>query len=242
MFKRKKTKPEKPEQHSDFPSFSGTPYLEVIDRLEAEISPTWYLEIGSRSGTSLARRKCNFIGVDPEFDLGSKVFNQAPQMHFMQMTSDAFFESNFLGKLGIKPELAFVDGLHIFDFALRDIMNCERSMSPGGAILVHDVLPFNYKMAEREYVVGTPWTGDVWKAMLALFDYRSDLKITMLGASKTGLACIEGLDANNSVLQEKYDEIIARYEPLELAETGVDIYFDRFDIVDPDTFSLRSQG
>lgn len=240
MFKRKKKKIEKPEQHPDFPTFSGTHYLEVIDRLEVEINPTWYLEIGSRSGTSLARRKSNFVGVDPEFALSAKVFNDAPQMHFMQMTSDAFFESNFLGRLGITPELAFVDGLHIFDFALRDIMNCEKTMAPGGAILVHDVLPFSYKMAEREYIVGTPWTGDVWKAILALIDYRPDLKITMLGASKTGLACIQGFNAKNTTLDEKYDEIIARYEPMDLAEKGASFYFDRFEIVDPDAFSLQS--
>ena len=154
LFGKKPAKGVAPE--AGFPHNTGTHYLDVLDAAEAIMKPDFYLEIGSRSGTSLARRNCNFIGVDPEFRVRAQVFNTAPQMHFMQMTSDAFFESKFLDRLGLRPQMAFIDGMHWFEFALRDFMNAERCMDSSGLVFLHDVLPFNAQMTRRDYTPGTP--------------------------------------------------------------------------------------
>ena len=244
MFGRKKRTPApKALPHGDFPVLDGMHYLQVFDRVDEILKPDWYLEIRSRSGTSLARRSCNFVGVDPEFAIAADVFSDAAQMHFMQMTSDAFFASKFLPNLGITPDIAFVDGLHHFEYAFRDILNAEATMTPDGVIFVHDVLPFNYHMVSRDYEVGLPWTGDVWKTILALMEARPDLKISMLGAQKTGLAAIQNLDPSNPLIRGDLEDIYDRYRALDLKELGASYYFSRFEIVDPSAFleSLRTR-
>ena len=68
--------------HSDFPRCGSTSYSSVLSALEAGKNVEWYLEIGSRSGASVALRKCNFIAVDPEFKIKADVFNDASNMFF----------------------------------------------------------------------------------------------------------------------------------------------------------------
>ena len=48
------------------------------------------------------------------------------------MTSDDFFASHDLAQvLGGRPvDLAYIDGMHQFEFALRDFMNLERYVGP----------------------------------------------------------------------------------------------------------------
>lgn len=237
LFGKKTAKAVAPE--AGYPQNTGTHYLDVLDAAEAITKPELYLEIGSRSGTSLARRKCSFVGVDPEFHVQAQVFNSAPHMHFMQMTSDAFFESKFLDRLGMKPQMAFIDGMHWFEFALRDFMNSERVMDPRGLVFFHDVLPFTADMTKRDYVPGTPWTGDVWKTILALVEMRSDLRIDVITAAKTGLACVRGLDAGNEVLWSQYDAVIAKYLPLSIQDYGIGTYLSKLNLVAPEDF-LRS--
>lgn len=219
-----------------YPRNAGTHYLDVLDAAEAVLQPDLYLEIGSRSGTSLARRKCSFIGIDPEFCLATPVYNSGRQMHFMQMTSDDFFKSDFLGKLGLRPEMAFVDGMHLFEFALRDFINCERTMARDGVIFFHDVLPFNAAMTSRTYVPGTPWTGDVWKTILALVETRPDLTVSVVGAAKTGLACVRGLKGSDASWGVGYDEIVSRYRDLDLGSYGISKYLDKVRPVAPEQF------
>ncbi|PWE33313.1 hypothetical protein DDZ14_05905 [Maritimibacter sp. 55A14] len=228
------------EQHPDFPKIDGMRYTEVLGAIEARRGIDWYLEIGSRSGTSIAQRKCNFVAVDPFFAIKAPVFNGAPQMHFMQMTSDDFFASGFLQKAGIRPDLAFIDGLHLFEFALRDFMNAEKTMGRDGIICLHDVCPFNYAMTTRDTAyyekLRRPWTGDVWKVMAVLMEYRPDLKIDILPAHKTGLGCVTHLEAGNTVLDEKYDEILARYQDFELEDAGAGSYYGSFSLRDPEAY------
>lgn len=155
-------------------------------------------------------------------------------MLFFQQTSDAFFESNFLAKAGIRPDFAFVDGMHLFDFALRDFMNLEKNMARDGVICFHDVCPFNYEMTTRDtdYLKqGLPWTGDVWKTIHILLELRPDLKIDVIDAHKTGLAVVTNLDAANTTLADRYDELIRRYEPMELKDIGADAYYGKFKLV-----------
>jgi hypothetical protein len=237
MFRRKKTR--KSEEHPDFPRMEATSYRDVIAAvLAANGGAQRYLEIGSRSGDSIARVDCSYIAVDPEFAIKANVWNGAPQMMFFQQTSDDFFASQVMQKLGWVPDVAFIDGMHWFEYALRDFMNAEAAMAPGGTICIHDVCPFNYECAEREpgpESTLTGWTGDVWKVVMALLDLRPDLSLDIVSAHRTGLAVIRNLDPQSTVLRENYDALMDKYLTMDLEAEGAAIYYDRFRLTSPDT-------
>lgn len=224
-----------------FQRMTGRHYHSVLTEIEKRTKPDWYLEIGSRTGTSLSHRSCNFIAIDPEFALDGPSLNGSAQMHFMQMTSDAFFASGFLDRHGIRPDFTFVDGMHLFEYALRDFMNAEAAMTQDGIIALHDVCPFSYAMTVRDPELtmdadGLPWTGDVWKVMIILKRFRPDLKLQVLSAAGTGLAVVQGLDPTSTILADSYDAILAEFETLALADFGAQTFFDEIAPVDPDNF------
>jgi hypothetical protein len=135
-----------------------------------------------------------------------------------RQTSDEFFQRDDLDDvLENQPvDLAFVDGMHLFEFALRDIMHLERRAQPDTTILVHDCCPIDAESASRERKTSR-WTGDVWKVILCLRDYRPDLRVTTLGAAPSGLGVIQGLDPSSRVLGDVYDEAVERYRDLNYA-------------------------
>ena len=69
---------------------------------------------------------------------------------FFQMTSDAFFADHDLALFFPRGvDLAFIDGMHRFEFLLRDFINTERRCHARSIVLLHDCLPRNCRMAER---------------------------------------------------------------------------------------------
>lgn len=230
-----------PGLHRDagFPVMSDTAYRAVLDGIETARKPQWYLEIGSRSGGSLRHRKCNFIAIDPEFAPGADVLSRVSRMHFFQMTSDAFFEADFIRRNDLKVDFAFIDGMHLFEYALRDFMNCEANAMPSGVIALHDVCPFNHAMTTRDLgylAASAAWTGDVWKVMVILQKYRPDLRIDLLSASKTGLGVVRNLDPENRTLTQAYDAILAEYTDLTLQTHGAERYFADLQLAHPAAF------
>lgn len=213
-----------------FPEITGQHYLTTLVDIVTGLDADWYLEIGSRSGTSLAKIPCNFVAIDPEFQIANPVFQSARQMHFFQMTSDDFFADGFLGRAGITPDVAFIDGMHHFEYALRDFLNCEAAMGRDGVIILHDVCPSTAVMASRDMAelhALRPWTGDVWKVVLALLDHRPDLSVHILDAAKTGLCVVHGLDPANTILRDNLDAILAQYMDHDLGRMGPDTLYGR---------------
>src|SRR5207249_2239032 len=98
--------------------------------------------------------------------------------HFYRLTSDEFFARHDLGEiLGRPVDFAFIDGWHLFEFALRDFMNLERFCTDRPLIALHDCLPRPREIAAREKTPqGIAWAGDVWKLILCLADFRPDLR------------------------------------------------------------------
>ena len=91
-----------------------------------------------------------------------------------QMTSDAFFrDKSSLSCIDGEIDLAFLDGMHTFEFLLRDFYNTEAICGPHSLIAMHDCLPLNIEMTHRNMGVSLEkgrnsafpdfWTGDVWK-------------------------------------------------------------------------------
>jgi hypothetical protein len=153
-----------------------------------------YLEIGVFNGHIFFRVKSRFkVAVDPafKFDRLRKIgkvllnpfnfFNQ-----YFQKTSDVFFAEDanrvFAEK---KIQIALIDGMHEYEFALRDIENTLRHLADDGVIIVHDcnALTRESSSSFSEWKAGPgvgTWNGNIWKTILHLRTLRRDLTVFVL--------------------------------------------------------------
>lgn len=211
----------------------GMNYYAFLDQLMQVLAPRSYFEIGVHHGKSFLRSQCASVGVDPQFDLRGDIVGQKPQMHLFQMPSDEFFARFDLKQFfehGV--DLAFLDGMHLFEFLLRDFIATEKAAAPGATFLLHDCLPINAEMAERERMPGARkdreyksyWTGDVWKMVSILREYRPDLDLQFLDCAPTGLVVVKRLDPASTVLTEAYDAIVAKYLDIMLTDDSLATY------------------
>ena len=195
-------------------------YLGVLAELHQTRRPRTYVEIGvwQGAGLALAGDDTLCIGIDPKPDVSESL---AQRCHLERMTSDEFFSGPRLGELlgGQTVDMAFVDGMHLFEFALRDFMNLEASVGPESLIAVHDCLPRDQVSASREpFADPSFWTGDVWKLAVCLLDYRPDLAITLLDVAPSGLCLIGGLQPGDTTLRDNYATILERYVPMDFRD------------------------
>jgi hypothetical protein len=200
----------------------GPPYLEVIAKLHAHLRPRTYLEIGVDTGKSIAIAlpETRVIGVDPDPKI---VRPLGPQVSIRATTSDAYFAGrDVAGDLGGRPiDLAFIDGMHQFEFALRDFINVEKHCSPRSTVLIHDCFPLNRLTAERERQ-SLFWSGDIWRLILALRKYRPDLSVNVIAASPTGLGMVRRLDPRSKVLSDRYEDIVREYLAMDYSVLDAD--------------------
>lgn len=181
----------------------GIGYQQVLKELHAQLRPKLYAEIGIREGSSLRLAQGEAIAIDP-FPLN---FARNPQWKIYECGSDVFFDDHAATALDRPVDLAFIDGMHLFEYALRDFMNLERHASRQGAIAFDDVFP-NHPVQAARVRRSVVWTGDIWKIVPCLRQYRPDLKLTLVDCNPTGLLVVSGLDPDNSVLWDRYGEII----------------------------------
>lgn len=182
-------------------------YLQCLARVHAHLRPERYFEIGCRKGHSLALSRCESLAVDPAFRIN--VTLEAP-CRLMRETSDEFFErADPCDLLGGAVDLAFIDGMHLVEFALRDFMNVERVMAPGGVIALDDVLPADLSWASRVHR-RDPWTGDVYRLIPLLRELRPDLAIAVFDVDIKGLALITRVNPADQTLPQAYAGIEAR--------------------------------
>lgn len=189
----------------------GPDYMEVLRQLHAHLQPRTYLEVGIRHGDSLALAApaTIAIGIDPAPELRHAF---GPRTRIVRETSDDGFASRVVDDtLGGAPiELAFIDGMHKFEFALRDFINIEKRAAVTSTILVHDCYPLDEATARRDRVTKF-WSGDVWRLILALRKYRPDLEVHTIATAPTGLGLIRRLDPTSTVLADQLDTIIAEF-------------------------------
>jgi hypothetical protein len=182
---------------------------EFLHVVHTRFQPRNYLEIGINKGQGLALSTTRTIGVDPEFGITEEL---ACDLKLVKATSDDFFAR--ADAISWFPEgiidLTFIDGLHLFEYALRDFMNAERLSAPLSVVVFDDVLPRSVEEAARDRHTGA-WAGDTYKVILALERYRPDLVIVPLDTRPTGLLLVLGLDPTSTVLADHYDEIMAQY-------------------------------
>jgi hypothetical protein len=194
----------------------GLHYHLFIQNLHEQLAPKTYLEIGVRKGLTFEKARCASIGIDPKFMLTRDVAGMKPMCLLFQQTSDQFFEHRDPSALlGGPLDMAFIDGMHLSEFVLRDFINIERHCRPNSIILLHDCLPPHPCMISRDAtaIAGNPpqyhewWTGDVWKLIPILRQHRPDLQIALIDCMPTGLAMITNLDPQSNVLTRAYAEI-----------------------------------
>lgn len=162
---------------------------EFLQHLHDLLKPRTYLEVGVQHGWSLdlAHAADLAIGIDPNPLVATKG-NQV----ICSITSNEFFEKYpfMIPTTGV--DLAFIDGMHLFEYALRDFMNIDKYTHEESVIVFDDVLPRNQHEAAREQCPGD-WTGDVWKVFYALRRYRPDLDLTLVNTQPTGILVVNGL-------------------------------------------------
>ena len=140
-------------------AIAGTvPYLEVMEDIHAHLEPTQYLEIGIRNGRSLALADCPAIGIDPAPMITAQL---GDHVQVIDSTSDDYFFAR-AGSTSdqILPDLVFIDGMHLFEFALRDFMNVERHASATTLAVIDDIYPNHPEQATRNRSTRV-WMGDV---------------------------------------------------------------------------------
>jgi hypothetical protein len=187
------------------------PYFEVLDRIHQYLLPRTYVEIGVSTGRSLtlALPGTRCIGIDPEPQIE---FHLVRNTQVFSQTSDDFFSERDFGSLldGRPLDLAFIDGMHQFEFALRDLINLERTSNPSTTLLIHDCLPLDEVTSARDRTTDC-WSGDVWRLILLLRKWRPDLDVAVVDWAPTGVGVIRGLDPSSTVLHDHYDEIVDHY-------------------------------
>ncbi|HET8673834.1 MAG TPA: class I SAM-dependent methyltransferase [Thermoleophilaceae bacterium] len=191
----------------------GPAYYNVLRWIHRIVEPANYLEIGVHKGISLfqARKGTPCIGVDPTPDLQE----EHPDATIYELTSDEFFERYDLNELFGGPlELAFIDGLHLFEQVLRDFVNVERYSAPGTVVLLHDCLPLDEATASRERTTDF-YSGDVWKAVLALRRTRPELEMITVRTAPTGLGIVRGLDSGSRRLEDELPALTETYRDLD---------------------------
>jgi len=197
--------------------FGGEHYLQVIARILDALKPRTYVEIGVEHGNSLrlVQAPTLAIGIDPEPKLAGPL--AANQKVFAQTSDDFFATRDLRAELGGLPvDLAFIDGMHQFEFALRDFANLERFCTRGSTILIDDCYPLNRETAERERRRDF-WSGDVWRLIVLLKKYRPELAIHIVATPPCGLAVVRQLDPDSRFLREHYERLCREFLALDYA-------------------------
>jgi SAM-dependent methyltransferase len=226
------------EKHSDsaYEEKKGhVPYHDVLKKIHEVLKPKFYVEIGVRKGKSFGLAKCESIGIDPEPDIKGKL---SDNQYIYEMTSDSFFLHE--GKRVLenkKLDLVFIDGLHLFEFALRDFMNVEKYANSNTVVVIDDIFPNNSIQAQRERSTAV-WTGDVWKLAACLVDERKDLQLFFIDSYPTGMLVIKSLNPKNNKLINQYNPIIRRYKGIELSGRYKEVILNRKGALNPNDPNL----
>lgn len=145
---------------------------EIINLFIKKYNYKRYLEIGVNTP---AQPGYNWDNINTEIKHG---VDPAEKVHAtFPVTSDEFFAKH----ISIKYDIIFVDGLHIFDQAYRDIVHSLEWLNDNGTIVVHDCNPLSESTQRPVHTPGV-WLGDVWKAILKLRMEREDISIFTIDA------------------------------------------------------------
>ena len=165
---------------------------DIINYLAVKHNLRSYLEIGTQhKPNNFDKVLCpTKICVDPDPAAGADYC----------MTSDKFF---YHWNPAHKIDLVFVDGLHHADQVQKDLYNSLSILSPGGFIVLHDMLPVEeiHAKVPRESKV---WNGDTFRVA---FQLLTDTQLDF---------CIVDIDQGCGVVSAKrYDQRRTEIPPVD---------------------------
>lgn len=165
------------------------------------------------TGASMALSRTRSIGVDPFFNVKHEV---QCDLQLVRATSDEFFAREQPLAHFDQPlvDLAFIDGMHLAEYALRDFVNTETYTHPASVVVLDDMLPRHPDEAGRNRALGRArgaWTGDVYKVLPTLRELRPDLLCLEVDTRPTGVVVVVGLDATSRVLLEACGDLVESY-------------------------------
>lgn len=133
-----------------------------------------YLEIGVWRGTTFDKvPAASKVAVDPAFKMDPPAAERdEPGTAYHEVTSDEYF-AGLVGR-DEQFDVIFLDGLHVYEQTLRDLMNALDHLQPNGVIVVDDTHPpthlsslpdRDHYSAVRSYIGETDkrWMGDIFK-------------------------------------------------------------------------------
>lgn len=180
--------------------------VDVIQSLLGKIKGSTYLEIGVSRGITIKK-----IKTPTKYGVDIKYPKEMGGYDFFKMTSDEFFlkEAPVLNRF----DVVFIDGLHEFEQAKKDVFNSLKYLSPKGIIVLHDCNPIT-ELMQIVPQKQTEWTGDVWRVIpffRAILDKRIFVVDTDygLGIIAPGESCkIEQIDYCYHDLEQNREYIL----------------------------------
>jgi hypothetical protein len=209
-------------------------YLEVLRAMHLTLEPGLYVEVGIRHGKSLSMAVGPAIGIDPAPEITVPL---AGQVQVFTKTSDDFFTQDADNAIAQPVDLAFIDGMHWFEFALRDFMNIERYCQSTSLVVFDDIFPSHPLQAARNRQTRV-WTGDIWRIVECLRRFRPDLVLVAIDTYPTGLLLVTGLDNRSHGLADHHQQIFDACDDIE--PTVPDAVLSRQGACSPDDPRIRA--
>ncbi|MDA9823678.1 hypothetical protein N9C56_14485 [Paracoccaceae bacterium] len=159
---------------------------------------------------------------------------------FFQEKSQSFFERDLVDLPSLRCELGFIDGMHLFEYALQDFINLTRMSTPGALFLFHDVMPWSFEMTTRDHKTlkkSAPWVGDIWKLIPIFIEAGMKDFISVLTSAPSGLIAVTnpGEQLTNNLI-EKFDEIFSKWKNIELESFGISNFYQHEVFTSPENF------
>lgn len=148
-----------------------------------------YLEIGVERGLTFEAVRADFkVCVDPAPLFRKDSLPTGAQL--VVSTSDDFFAG---GASEDTFDFVFLDGLHTAEATYRDLVGALKRLSPGGTILIDDVMPTDEASSLPSYcdsqvekkkqgIAHSRWYGDVWRVVWLLVTKHPEFEVTLVGA------------------------------------------------------------
>jgi hypothetical protein len=161
----------------------------------------------------MTRSRTRSIGVDPAFRIQRELLCD---VHLVRATSDEFFAREHPLAHFDEPvaDLAFIDGMHLAEYALRDFINTERYTHAASVIVIDDMLPRTVEEADRDRSrprAESAWAGDVYKLIEPLRELRPDLVCLEVDTTPTGTVVVLLPDPTSSTLLTAYDDLVEAF-------------------------------
>lgn len=192
-------------------------YIDVLSQLHTKKYAA-YFEIGAKTGDSLRLSISPSVAIDPYFKLRNDPVGEKDFCLLFQETSDQFFKGSLPLLAGISCEFGFIDGMHLFEYALQDFINLAKIATDNSLMVFHDVLPSSFDASTRDFKKipkGGAWMGDTWKLIPILIESGLTNNLRVLTSAPSGLltvfqpskAIIANLEKNFEGLCQSWREI-----------------------------------